>query len=177
MEKLTLRVIVPLTTRYSRFLQSKKLSLTIIAYVRDIYLVSLVHNTCRRLEFWQPDGLIQQWFIIDQTRWLKTTRRCHHNPWLRKKNQTILLYKSVTVIQVSQVTSIQNVWICLLTSACSILLANSCAAKPPNTTEWIAPSRAQANMAITAWNKNSEFSTILVRTIFLWEVEATLLFN
>lgn len=85
MEKLTLRVIVPLTTRYSGFLQSKKLSLTIIADVRDIYLVSLVHNTCRRLEFWQPDGLIQQWFIIDQTRWLKTTRRCHHNPWLRKK--------------------------------------------------------------------------------------------
>ena len=85
MEKLTLRVIVPLTTRYGGFLQSKKLSLTIIADVRDIYLVSLVHNTCRRLEFWQPDGLIQQWFIIDQTRWLKTTRRCHHNPWLRKK--------------------------------------------------------------------------------------------
>ena len=65
----------------------------------------------------------------------------------------------------------------LLTWACSILLANSCAAKPPNTTEWIAPSRAQANMAITAWNKNSEFSIILVRTIFLWEAEATLLFN
>ena len=85
MEKWTLRVIVPLTTRYSGFLQSKKLSLTIIVDVRDIYLVSLVHNTCWRLEFWQPDGLIQQWFIIDQTRWLKTTRRCYHNPWLRKK--------------------------------------------------------------------------------------------
>ena len=91
MEKLTLRVIVPLTTRYSGFLQSKKLSLTIIADVRDIYLVSLVHNTCRRLEFWQPDGLIQQWFIIDQTRWLKTTRRCHHNPWLRKKSNNFIV--------------------------------------------------------------------------------------
>ena len=29
-------------------------------------------------------------------------------------------------------------------------LASSCAAKPPNTTEWIAPSRAQASIAITA---------------------------
>lgn len=176
MEKWTLRVIVPLTTRYSGFLQSKKLSLTIIVDVRDIYLVSLVHNTCWRLEFWQPDGLIQQWFIIDQTRWLKTTRCCHHNPWLRKKksnNFIVQICNSDTSFSGNKYIKCMN----LLTSACSILLANSCAAKPPNTTEWIAPSRAQANMAITAWNKNSEFGIILVRTIFLWEAEATLLFN
>jgi hypothetical protein len=34
--------------------------------------------------------------------------------------------------------------------ASSIRVASSCAAKPPNTTEWIAPSRAQASIAITA---------------------------
>ncbi len=32
----------------------------------------------------------------------------------------------------------------------SIRTANSCAAKPPNTTEWIAPRRAQASMATSA---------------------------
>jgi hypothetical protein len=32
----------------------------------------------------------------------------------------------------------------------SILIANSLKANPPNTTEWIAPNRAQANIAITA---------------------------
>jgi hypothetical protein len=31
-----------------------------------------------------------------------------------------------------------------------IRVANSSAAKPPNTTEWIAPMRAQASIAITA---------------------------
>jgi hypothetical protein len=35
-------------------------------------------------------------------------------------------------------------------SASSIRLASSCDAKPPNTTEWIAPIRAQASIAITA---------------------------
>jgi len=34
--------------------------------------------------------------------------------------------------------------------ASSIRLASSSAAKPPNTTEWIAPSRAHASIAITA---------------------------
>ena len=34
--------------------------------------------------------------------------------------------------------------------ASSIRLASSCAAKPPNTTEWIAPMRAHASIAITA---------------------------
>ena len=34
--------------------------------------------------------------------------------------------------------------------ASSMRVANSCAAKPPNTTEWMAPMRAQASMAITA---------------------------
>ena len=34
--------------------------------------------------------------------------------------------------------------------ASSIRVASSFAAKPPNTTEWIAPSRAQASIAITA---------------------------
>jgi hypothetical protein len=33
--------------------------------------------------------------------------------------------------------------------ASSMRLASSSAAKPPNTTEWIAPSRAQASMANT----------------------------
>ena len=28
--------------------------------------------------------------------------------------------------------------------------ASSCGAKPPNTTEWMAPMRAQASMAMTA---------------------------
>ena len=32
----------------------------------------------------------------------------------------------------------------------SMRVASSLAAKPPNTTEWIAPSRAQASIAITA---------------------------
>ena len=36
-------------------------------------------------------------------------------------------------------------------SASSIRIASSAAAKPPNTTEWMAPRRAQASMAITAW--------------------------
>ena len=35
-------------------------------------------------------------------------------------------------------------------AASSIRLARLCAAKPPNTTEWIAPSRAQASIANTA---------------------------
>ena len=34
--------------------------------------------------------------------------------------------------------------------ASSMRVASSGAAKPPNTTEWIAPSRAQASMAIAA---------------------------
>ena len=34
--------------------------------------------------------------------------------------------------------------------ASSIRLASSCAAKPPKTTEWTAPIRAQASIAITA---------------------------
>ena len=34
--------------------------------------------------------------------------------------------------------------------ASSIRVASSCAAKPPKTTEWIAPSRAHASIAITA---------------------------
>ena len=34
--------------------------------------------------------------------------------------------------------------------ASSIRMASSCAANPPNTTEWIAPIRAQASIAITA---------------------------
>ena len=34
--------------------------------------------------------------------------------------------------------------------ASSILVASSFGAKPPNTTEWTAPSREQANMAVTA---------------------------
>ena len=34
--------------------------------------------------------------------------------------------------------------------ASSIRLASSCEANPPKTTEWIAPMRAQASMAITA---------------------------
>ena len=34
--------------------------------------------------------------------------------------------------------------------ASSIRVASSGAAKPPNTTEWMAPSRAQASIAITA---------------------------
>ena len=34
--------------------------------------------------------------------------------------------------------------------ASSIRVANSRAAKPPNTTEWMAPMRAQASMANTA---------------------------
>ena len=34
--------------------------------------------------------------------------------------------------------------------ASSILLARLCDAKPPNTTEWIAPRRAQASIANTA---------------------------
>ena len=34
--------------------------------------------------------------------------------------------------------------------ASSMRVASSCAAKPPNTTEWIAPMRAQASIAITA---------------------------
>jgi hypothetical protein len=34
--------------------------------------------------------------------------------------------------------------------ASSIRVASSLAAKPPNTTEWIAPIRAQASMAIAA---------------------------
>ncbi len=34
--------------------------------------------------------------------------------------------------------------------ASSIRLASSSAAKPPNTTEWIAPIRAHASIAITA---------------------------
>ena len=34
--------------------------------------------------------------------------------------------------------------------ASSIRRASSCAANPPNTTEWTAPSRAQASIAITA---------------------------
>ena len=34
--------------------------------------------------------------------------------------------------------------------ASSIRIASSFGAKPPKTTEWIAPSRAQASMAITA---------------------------
>ena len=34
--------------------------------------------------------------------------------------------------------------------ASSMRLASSFAAKPPKTTEWIAPSRAQASIAITA---------------------------
>jgi hypothetical protein len=34
--------------------------------------------------------------------------------------------------------------------ASSTRVAGSFAAKPPNTTEWIAPMRAQASMAITA---------------------------
>ena len=33
--------------------------------------------------------------------------------------------------------------------ASSIRVASSCGAKPPNTTEWIAPSLAQASIAIT----------------------------
>ena len=35
-------------------------------------------------------------------------------------------------------------------SASSMRVASSCAAKPPNTTEWTAPSRAQASIAMTA---------------------------
>ena len=35
-------------------------------------------------------------------------------------------------------------------SASLIRPASSCAAKPPNTTEWIAPIRAQASIAIAA---------------------------
>ena len=35
-------------------------------------------------------------------------------------------------------------------SASSMRTASSCAAKPPKTTEWIAPSRAQASMATSA---------------------------
>ena len=34
--------------------------------------------------------------------------------------------------------------------ASSMRVASSGAAKPPNTTEWMAPSRAQASIAITA---------------------------
>jgi hypothetical protein len=34
--------------------------------------------------------------------------------------------------------------------ASSMRVASSGAAKPPNTTEWMAPMRAQASMAITA---------------------------
>ena len=34
--------------------------------------------------------------------------------------------------------------------ASSMRVASSCAAKPPNTTEWMAPMRAQASMANTA---------------------------
>ena len=34
--------------------------------------------------------------------------------------------------------------------ASSMRVASSVAAKPPNTTEWIAPSRTQASMATTA---------------------------
>ncbi len=34
--------------------------------------------------------------------------------------------------------------------AASIRVASSCAANPPNTTEWIAPMRAQASIAIAA---------------------------
>jgi hypothetical protein len=34
--------------------------------------------------------------------------------------------------------------------ASSMRVASSLAAKPPNTTEWIAPMRAQASMATTA---------------------------
>ena len=34
--------------------------------------------------------------------------------------------------------------------ASSMRTASSCAAKPPNTTEWIAPRRAQASIANTA---------------------------
>ena len=34
--------------------------------------------------------------------------------------------------------------------ASSMRMASSCAAKPPNTTEWMAPRRAQASIAITA---------------------------
>ena len=34
--------------------------------------------------------------------------------------------------------------------ASSILTASSCAAKPPKTTEWIAPRRAQASIASAA---------------------------
>jgi hypothetical protein len=34
--------------------------------------------------------------------------------------------------------------------ASSMRVASSCAAKPPNTTEWIAPIRAQASMAMAA---------------------------
>ena len=37
-----------------------------------------------------------------------------------------------------------------LGSASSIRTASSGAAKPPNTTEWIAPIRAQASIAMTA---------------------------
>jgi hypothetical protein len=36
------------------------------------------------------------------------------------------------------------------TSAWLILVANSLEAKPPNTSEWMAPIRAQANMATIA---------------------------
>ena len=35
-------------------------------------------------------------------------------------------------------------------AASSMRVASSFAAKPPNTTEWIAPMRAQASMAIAA---------------------------
>ena len=35
-------------------------------------------------------------------------------------------------------------------SASSMRTASSLAAKPPNTTEWMAPMRAQASIAITA---------------------------
>ena len=35
--------------------------------------------------------------------------------------------------------------------ASSIRIASSWGANPPNTTEWTAPSRAQASMATTAW--------------------------
>ena len=54
-----------------------------------------------------------------------------------------------------------------LTSRLSILLANSCAANPPNTTEWMAPILAQPYIAISACQVNKMYQYIDEKKIHL----------
>ena len=77
--------------------------------------------------------------------------RCRITQWAGLRRARLMARSSIGLYSTIRLTSMpQEAETSTFGAASSIRVASSCGAKPPNTTEWTAPIRAHASIAIAA---------------------------